>query len=191
MSKNYDIIHYIQKECDNSTVSKITTRLFTRLDGQSTYASALSASVTLVLALAMNNIPAQLILGTVEIPSIEKRFPSAWVEVNDKIYDLSIYFDTLRHPVFKEHEILIKPQINVDYDDADVEYYDFQYIDIFDMSDIARTVGKTFKAFCNESPNGDDIWCDVFYATNINQTKERFEKLQSIAENLTIKTTRN
>lgn len=190
MSKNYDIIHHIQSQCDNTTISHIVTRLFTRLDKQNIYGSALSSSIALILSFAMNNIQAQLILGTVGIPSIGKRFPSAWIEVNDKIYDLSIYFDTLRHPVLQEHNIVIKPQINVDYNNADVDYFDFQYIDIFDMSDIARTVGQSFKEFCNNSPHGDDIWCDIFYATNLNQTKERFDKLQEIASGHTIKKTR-
>ena len=187
MSKNYEIIHFIQEQAPNKTISDIITRLFTRLDAQTIYASALSTSISIVLAAALYDIKADLILGTIGIPGTGSCFPSAWVEIDGKIYDLSIYFDTLRHPVLKEHVAVVKPQINKDYNDTDLDYFDFQFSDVYELSDIKRTVDKSFKEFCNNSPNGDDIWCDILYAANLNQTQDNLNKLQNLASNILIK----
>ena len=143
------------------------------------------------MACKLHNIDAKLILGTIGLPGTSKCFPSAWVEIEDNIYDLAIYFDTLRHPVLQEEKIKILPQINVPYDEANVDYFDFQFIDIFAMSDMNRWTDKTFKEFCNNSPMGDDIWCDILYAANISQTKENYDKLQDIASNYIIKVERD
>ena len=139
MSKNYEMIHFIQQQTPNKTISDIITRLFTRLDAQTIYASALSTSISIVLAAALYDIKADLILGTIGIPGAGSCFPSAWVEIDGNIYDLSIYFDSLRHPVLKEHVSVIKPQINKDYNDTDLDYFDFQFSDVYELSDIKRT----------------------------------------------------
>lgn len=191
MSKNYEILHFIQRQSPNENIANIISRLFTRLDKQSIYGSALSTSISIVLACKLHNIDAKLILGTIGLPGTSKCFPSAWVEIKDNIYDLAIYFDTLRHPVLQEEKIKVYPQINVSYDEADIDYFDFQFIDIFAMSDINRWIDKTFKEFCNNSPMGDDIWCDILYAANISQTKENYNKLQEIASNYIIKVERD
>ena len=191
MSKNYKMIQQIRSECSNEEVSQIITRLFTRLDKQKIYASSLSTSIEVVLACKMYDIDAKLILGTIGLPKTKECFPSTWVEIDDNIYDMAIYFDSLRHPMLKEHTEVIQPQINKTYENADVDYFDFQFIDVFELSDIQKYVGSTFKEFCDNSPYGDDMWCDILYAADLLQTPENLKELQDIASNLKISKTRN
>ena len=133
MSKNYAILQQIRTQCTNANVATLLTRLFTRLDKQKIYASSLSTSIELVLACKMYDIDAKLILGTIGLPQTKECFPSSWVEIDDNIYDISIYFDSSRHPVLKEHTAVIQPQINKPYDSADVDYFDFQFVDVFEL----------------------------------------------------------
>lgn len=187
MSKNYEMINLISSQCTDPMVSTICTRLYNRLDKQKIYASALSTSIEMVIALRLHGIKANLILGTIGLPVTKECFPSAWVEIDDKIYDLAIYFDSSRHPMLKEHTTVIKPQINRDYATADVDYFDFQFPDIFEMSDMIRHIDHTAKEFCDNSPYGDDLWCDILYAADILQTSENLKKAQNIGEKIIIK----
>lgn len=191
MSKNYGIIQQMHSQCENPQVAKLITRLFTRLDKQKIYASSLSTSIEVVLACKMYDIDAKLILGTVGLPKTKECFPSTWVEIDDNIYDMAIYFDSLRHPMLKEHTDIIQPQINRTYENADVDYFDFQFVDVFELSDIHRHVNATFKEFCENSPYGDDLWCDILYAADILQTPDNLKKLQDIAAGLKVSKTRN
>ncbi len=191
MSKNYGMIQQIRNQCTDPEIAKLISRLFTRLDKQKIYASSLSTSIEVVLACKMYDIDAKLILGTIGLPESKECFPSAWVEINDNIYDLSIYFDSLRHPMLTQHTGVIQPQINKTYDNADVDYFDFQFVDVFELSDMARHVDTTFKEFCDNSPYGDDLYCDILYAADILQTPANLQKLQEIATGLKITKTRN
>ena len=191
MSKNYGMIQQIRNQCTDPEIAKLISRLFTRLDKQKIYASSLSTSIEVVLACKMYDIDAKLILGTIGLPESKECFPSAWVEINDNIYDLSIYFDSVRHPMLTQHTGVIQPQINKTYDNADVDYFDFQFVDVFELSDMARHVDTTFKEFCDNSPYGDDLYCDILYAADILQTPANLQKLQEIATGLKITKTRN
>ena len=191
MSKNYGMIQQIRNQCTDPEIAKLISRLFTRLDKQKIYASSLSTSIEVVLACKMYDIDAKLILGTIGLPESKECFPSAWVEINDNIYDLSIYFDSVRHPMLTQHTGVIQPQINKTYDNADVDYFDFQFVDVFELSDMARYVDTTFKEFCDNSPYGDDLYCDIVYAADILQTPANLQKLQEIATGLKITKTRN
>lgn len=191
MSKNYGMIQQIRNQCADPEIAKLISRLFTRLDKQKIYASSLSTSIEVVLACKMYDIDAKLILGTIGLPESKECFPSAWVEINDNIYDLSIYFDSVRHPMLTQHTGVIQPQINKTYDNADVDYFDFQFVDVFELSDMARHVDTTFKEFCDNSPYGDDLYCDILYAADILQTPANLQKLQKIATDLKITKTRN
>lgn len=191
MSKNYNMLQQIRNQCEDPMVAKLITRLFTRLDKQKIYASSLSTSIEVVLACKMYDIDAKLILGTIGLPATKECFPSSWVEIDDNIYDLAIYFDSLRHPMLKEHTAVIAPQINKTYNNAEVDYFDFQFIDVFELSDMARHIDTTFKEFCDNSPYGDDLYCDILYAADILQTPNNLKKLQDIATELKISKRRN
>lgn len=191
MSKNYEMIQEIRNQCETPEIAKVMSRLFTRLDKQKIYASSLSTSIEVVLACKMYDIDAKLILGTIGLPETKECFPSAWVEINDNIYDLAIYFDSLRHPMLTQHTSVIQPQINQTYEDAAVDYFDFQFVDVFELSDMARHIDTTFKEFCDNSPYGDDLYCDILYAADILQTPKNLKKLQEFASELKILKTRN
>lgn len=191
MSKNYTLLKQIHTECPNPELANILSRLFTRLDKQKIYASSLATSIELVLACRMYDIDAHLILGTIGLPKTKECFPSAWVEIQDNIYDLAIHFDSLRHPMLTEHTQVIQPQINKTYDNADVDYFDFQFVDVFELSDMARHIDTTFKEFCDNSPYGDDLYCDILYAADILQTPNNLKKVQELAAELKILKTRN
>lgn len=191
MSKNYSIIKQIRSDCDNEEIAQILSRLFTRLDKQKIYASSLATSIEIVLACKMYDIDAQLILGTIGLPATKECFPSAWVEIDNNIYDMAIYFDSTRHPMLTEHTSAIAPQINKSYDEADVDYFDFQFADVFELSDMHRHVDTTMKEFCDNSPYGDDLWCDILYAADVLQTPDNLKKVQDIASGIKILKTRN
>lgn len=191
MSKNYEMIQQIRSQCTDPEVAKLISRLFTRLDKQKIYASSLSTSIEVVLACKMYDIDAKLVMGTIGLPGSKECFPSSWVEIDDNIYDLAIYFDSLRHPMLTQHTGVIQPQINKTYENADVDYFDFQFVDVFELSDMARHVDTTFKEFCDNSPYGDDLYCDILYAADILQTPNNLKKLQEIAADLKILKTRN
>ena len=184
MAKNYDIIHYIQN-CMDGMDDKITNsivRMFTRLDERHCYASCLSTSITLFLAMKYLELEPKLILGTVQYQGLS--YPHAWLEHDNKIFDLATYEDIKHHPVLKERELtLITPQINISYEDAaeDICYYPFQFGDTWPMAGMKRVVGKTFEEYADEAPMFD-IFADVCYILEISETTENIEILRNIAK---------
>ena len=189
MSRNYDIIHYIQNQMtgmDDKIVSTII-RMFNRLDERHCYASALSTSISLFLAFKYLMLKPKLILGTIQYQGLS--YPHAWLELDGKIYDLATYEDIKYHPVLKERELVkIKPQINIDYEDAakEVEYYPFQFGETWGMSNMKRLVGKTFEMYAEESPMFD-IWADVCYILDIPEVLDNLDFLKAVAQLETIR----
>lgn len=189
MSRNYDIVHYIQKntaDMDPNAMSAIV-RMFNRLEDRNSYASALSTSVTLFLAMKYLKLSPKLILGTVQYQGLS--YPHAWLELNEKIFDLAIYEDIKHHPVLKERGLtIIKPQINIEYEVAAKEicYYPFQFGETWAMADMKRLVGKTFESYIDASPFAD-ILADVCYILEISEVPENLDFLRAIAKLETIK----
>jgi hypothetical protein len=185
------MIHFIQDRMigmDDKTIS-VVTRMFTRLDERKCYASALSTSITLHLAFQYLELAPKLVLGTVQFQGLS--YPHAWIELDDKIFDLATYEDILHHPVLKERDLrLINPQINIGYEDAAEEicYYPFQFGDTWPMAGMKRLVGKNFIDYAGSSPMFE-IWDDVCYILELAETKDNLEMLGTIAKVSYIKDT--
>ena len=188
MARNYKMIHFLQNEMegmDNKAASMII-RMFNRLDERKIYASALSTSVTLYLALSYIGLLPKLVLGTVQYQGLS--YPHAWIEMNDKVFDLAIYGDTRYHPMLTEsHDVkAVLPQINVGYADTnEINYYPFQFGSTWAMADMKRLVGKTLKEYADKSPVFN-IWSDVCYILELSATSGNLEKMEEIASNATI-----
>jgi hypothetical protein len=115
MARDYSMIHFIQGRTSGlrQSIATTTVRMFNRLEDRGMYASALSTSVTLFLAMKYLDLNPKLILGTIRYQGIS--YPHAWIELEEKIYDLATYEDIKHHPVLKERNLnLINPQINIE-----------------------------------------------------------------------------
>ena len=184
MARNYDMIHFIQERMagmDDKLISAVV-RMFNRLDERKIYASALSTSITLYLAFKYLDLNPSLVLGTIQYQGLS--YPHAWVELDDKIFDLATYGDIQHHPVLKERGLgLVNPMINIGYEDAAQEicYYPFQFGETWEMANMKRVVGRTFEAYADESPYFD-IYGDVCYIMEISETPENLELLRAMAK---------
>jgi hypothetical protein len=171
---------------DDKIVNAVT-RMFNRLDERKSYASALSTSVTLFLAMKYLELEPKLILGTVQFQGLS--YPHAWLELNEKIFDLSTYEDIQHHPVLKERALKeILPQINIDYEDASEEicYYPFQFGGTWELANMYKMVGKTFEEYAEASPY-IDIWADLCYILGISETPDNLNLFKAMAKLETIK----
>lgn len=191
MSKNYEIIHYIQDKSKDlgEDISNALTRMFTRLDERKCYSSALSTSITLCIALKSLGYFPRLVLGTVQYQGLS--YPHAWMELNDKVFDIATYEDIQHQPVLKDRELtLINPIINEEYEDAAeyIKYYPFQFGDTWEMSNMKRLVGKTWEIYAEESPYFD-IWGDLCYILEVSETPDNLDLFKSIAKLEIIKDT--
>lgn len=182
MSKNYEIIHYIRdnaKDLDEELVNTLT-RMFTRLDERHCYSSALSTSITLCTAFKYFGYYPKLILGTIQYQGLS--YPHAWMELDDKIFDIATYEDIQHQPVLKDRELtLINPIINISYEDAaeHIEYYPFQFGETWPMANMKRVVDKTWKEYAEEAPYFDMIG-DLCYILEISETPDNVDLLKAI-----------
>lgn len=186
--REYQIVKQIQRDEPNKLINNILKRLYTKMESNQTYSAALSSSVELFLALKYIGKNPTLILGTCGINAFS--FPHAWVELNEKIYDLSIYFDTKNNPVLKDKCNVVNPQINRTYQNADVDYFAFQFVDTWELSDLKRVVGANFKEYCDNNPN-NNMWSDICYILDISPVPEKVNKIKELAEKEIINETDN
>lgn len=180
MARNYEMIRQIRQDLADKPgeVSDIVVRMFNRLDNNNMYAAALSSCVAMIIALERKGISAQLILGTVEIDNI--RFFHAWIELDRRIIDIDIYFDTSRNPTLTDKTSVVRPQINKEYQDADIKYYAFQFDDIWKMADMKQAVDKSFTSYCNDCEDPAAIWCDIAYILNESLVKSNLTQYMDI-----------
>lgn len=191
MSKNYEIIHHIEKhmESKSSILTSAVVRMFNRLEERQCYASALSTSITLFLAMKHLGENPKLILGTIQHQGLS--YPHAWIELDDKVFDIATYQDIKHHPVFKDRELsLILPQVNIGYESAandnGMEYYPFQFCGTWELANMYKTVGKTFEEYAEASPY-IDIWADLCYILEISETPDNLNLFKAMAKLETIK----
>ena len=188
MARDYDMIHFIQERMNgmDDKLSSAVVRMFNRLEERHCYASAMSTSITLFLAMKFVGVEPRLILGTVQYQGLS--YPHAWIELDGKIFDLATYQDIKHQPVLKERNLkLINPQINISYEDASKEicYYPFQFGDTWPMANMKRLVGKTFEAYAEEAPMFD-IWADACYILEESEIPENVDFLKAVAKLETI-----
>jgi hypothetical protein len=192
MARNYDMIHLIRNRMANmdDKLASVVVRMFNRLEEHHIYAAALSTSITLHLAFQYLELKPKLVLGTVQFQGLS--YPHAWLELDDKIFDLATYFDIKNHPVLKDRNLnLINPQINVEYEDAakdGVCYYPFQFGETWEMASMKRLVGKDFVEYAGMSPMVD-IWGDLCYILELTETKDNLQLLGAMAKVSYIKDT--
>lgn len=184
MARDYQMIHFIQERMSglDDKLASIVVRMFNRLESRQLYASALSTSITLFLAFKSIGCSPKLILGTVQFQGLS--YPHAWLELNDKIFDLATYEDIRRHPVLKERDLKpIKPQINISYEDASEEicYYPFQFGETWQLASMRALVGKTFDKYIEESQNLN-IMADACYVLNKSEIPKNVNLLKDLAK---------
>ena len=187
MSRDYDTIHLIQNALNDKDdkFTDLFVRMFNRLYERKCYSSALSTSITLQLALKKLGYESTLIIGTVSYQNVA--YPHVWLEIDQKIFDIAIHLDTQFQPVLKNKEIqVVEPQINVEYNNTDIDYYAFQFYDTYIMSDLKRVVGKKYSEYIDNAPQFDII-NDICYIMDIPETKEQTDALMELAGQYTIK----
>lgn len=190
MARNYDVIHQIQSDMsmyDNKTISAVV-KMFNRVEERKSYASALSTSITLFLAMKYLGVNASVILGTLQFQNLS--YPHAWLEINGNIFDIATHIDVLHHPVLNQRNLTpVSVQIDTTYETASfdgLDYYPFQFGGTWPLADMKRMVGKTFAEYADNSPYFD-IYADVCYILDLPETKDNIEKLVEIAKTETIK----
>lgn len=188
-ARNYEAIKQIRANAAElpDEFQQILVRMFNRLDSNNMYAASLSSCVAMIIALKRKGISADLILGTVEVEGY--RFFHSWIESDEKIIDLDIYFDTLRNPTLTDKVSVVKPQVCKEYRAADIRYYAFQFDDIWKMSEMKQAVGKSFFDYCNNCSDPAEIWCDIAYILNESLIKSNLDEYMTIGKELIIKDT--
>lgn len=186
MSKDYDTLKYIKEEMEDVDEKIISTvcKMFNRLSERRCYASCLSTSVILYLAFRYLGLEPKIILGKLLVQGFG--FQHVWVELNDKIYDLAIHFDTKYHPVFIENEFKEeKPVVNANYNDLNLKYLKWTFDDTWVMTNLYKMVGKTLEEYIDEAPV-DDLFRDACYILDISETKDNLDKLREISKEVKI-----
>ena len=182
MSKDYEMIRYIRdkaKDLDEELVN-VLIRMFNRLDSRHCYSSALSTSITLCTAFKYLGYYPKLVLGTIQYQGLS--YPHAWMEMDDKIFDIATYEDIKYQPVLKDRGLTsVNPMINIEYEDAAqwIEYYPFQFGDTWPMANMKRVVDKTWKEYAEEAPYFDMIG-DLCYILEISEVPKNVDQLKDI-----------
>ena len=189
MGHDYNKIHFIQEQMSNidDKLTATIVRMSNRLSERQIYASALSTSVTLFLAMKYLQLSPTLILGTIQYQGLS--YPHAWVELDDKIYDLATHEDIQYHPVLKDRDLKpVDPMVNIGYEEASEEvcYYPFQFGGTWELANMYKTVGKTFETYIDESLNVD-VLADVCYILEISEVPENLDFLRAVAKAETIR----
>jgi hypothetical protein len=184
MARDYNIIHFIQNRMDgmDEKLTSTVVRMYNRLEERACYASALSTSITLFLAMKYLRLEPKLILGTIQYQNLS--YPHAWIELDDKIYDLATHEDIKYHPVLQDRELtLVDPQINIGYEEAskDICYYPFQFGGTWELANMYKKVGKTFETYADESPY-IDIWADTCYILEISEVPNNLDFFRAAAQ---------
>lgn len=184
MSRDYNTIHYIQermKGLDPKLISAIA-RMHNRLEERQIYSSALSTSITLFLTMKYLEFDPKLILGTIQYQGLS--YPHAWIELDDKIFDLATYQDIKFHPVLKDRGLKqINPTVNIGYEEASehIRFYPFQFGGTWELANMYKMVGKTFEKYIDESLY-IDVLADACYILNISEVPENLDFLKAIAK---------
>lgn len=189
MARDYDVIHCIQDQMTslNPQLTSAVVRMHNRITERQLYASALSTSVTLFLAMKCLKLSPKLILGTIQYQGLS--YPHAWIELDDKIFDLATHQDIKCHPVLKDRELeSVSPMINIGYEEASatIRYYPFQFGGTWELANIYKAVGKTLEKYMDESLY-IDILADACYILELPETPENLDMLREIAKLETIR----
>lgn len=189
MARNYEMIHFLRDRMagmDDKLIAAVV-RMYNRLEERMIYSSALSTSITLFLAMKYLELEPKLILGTIQFQGLS--YPHAWIELDEKIFDLATHEDIKYHPVLKDRDLrLVKPMINIDYEDAAEEicYYPFQFGGTWELANMYKMVGKTFETYIDEALYVD-ILADVCYILEVSEVPENLDFLRAVAKLETIK----
>jgi hypothetical protein len=184
MARDYDIIHFIQERmlALDDKLTSVIVRMYNRLEERQIYASALSTSITLFLAMKYLGLEPKLILGTIQYQNLS--YPHAWIELDEKIFDLATHEDIKYHPVLQDRELtLVDPQINIGYEEAskDICYYPFQFGGTWELANMYKKVGKTFETYADESPY-IDIWADTCYILEVSEVPDNLDFFRAVAQ---------
>ena len=164
--KNYDMIHLIQKAGLDKDAESVVVRAFNKMNDCQDHCGCLTISVSICLALEYLKFSPKLCIGKFWVNGHD--FYHAWVELNEKIIDVAIYGNTAYSPFWQDG--IVKPQINVSYDDADITYEPFTFDDDFKDADISEMVGKSFFYYCDHAPKHNAIWNLILYFLDTSST---------------------
>lgn len=181
MSKDYETIHLIQEQMEDvgDELTNLVVRMYNRLEKKQRYASGLSTSITLFLAMKYLGYNPLLILGTVRFQGVS--FPHAWLDLYGNIVDIAIAEDTKYHPVLSEKVKPVKVQCCRSYDEAELDYFDFQFSDMWPMHGMKQVVGKTLAEYIN-SAEEIDILAEVCDILNISAIVDNGKKIYEMAK---------
>ena len=161
MSKDYETIHLIQEQMEDvgDELTNLVVRMYNRLEKKQRYASGLSTSITFQ--------------GV--------SFPHAWLDLYGNIVDIAIAEDTKYHPVLSEKVKPVKVQCCRSYDEAELDYFDFQFSDMWPMHGMKQVVGKTLAEYIN-SAEEIDILAEVCDILNISAIVDNGKKIYEMAK---------
>ena len=144
----------------------------------------MSTSAVLYLSFKYLGLNPKIILGKLLIQGFG--FQHVWIELDERIYDLAIHFDTKHHPVFIENEFKEEPPVvNKKYENTNSKYLKWTFDDTWVMTNLYKMVGKTLEEYIDEAPV-DDLFRDACYVLDISETKERLDKLRRFAKEIKI-----
>lgn len=181
MSKDYETIHLIQAQMKDvpGDITDLIVRMYNRLENKKRYASGLSTSITMFLAMKHLGYNPLLILGTVRFQGIS--FPHAWLELDGKIIDIAIAEDTKYHPVLSDKVKPVQVQCYQSYDNAELDYFDFQFSEMWPMHGMKQVVGKNLAEYINMAED-IDILAEVCSILNISAIVDNGKKIYEMAQ---------
>lgn len=185
MSRNYEVIHYIQdqlKEFDNNALTKSVTKLFEKLYNSMMHDACVYATVMLYVIFKYYRIDSTIVYGIAgyESKEYDYKFYHVWLEVNGKIVDLAI-FGNINYSPRMLYMQLDKPIVNETYASAkekNIIYKRYETDKNWKNCKIAVADNETIRQYCDNAPQ--NFWQHICSYLGIGGTPKNVNKLKEL-----------
>lgn len=180
MTEKYDCINHIKKnlsEYDNRKLTSVVTKAFNRMYDIQEPDGCLSTSTQIVTCLQYLGYDAKLIVGQM-YDETNHGFYHTWVELNDKIIDISGYGNT-NWSQFYPGKPWLYPTINESYDESPVSYHRFEFDKDWPNSQMSMADGWSISKYFDGSTR-KCLWqftCDLLDISLITKNKQRLKNI--------------
>lgn len=183
MTTKYDCINHIKEnllEYDNRKLTSVVTNAFNRMYKDKEPDGCLSISTQIVACLQYLGYDAKLIIGQVYNETNDS-FYHAWVELDNKIIDVSGYGNSNWSPLYFGKPWLY-PVINELYEESkasEVDYHKFEFDEDWLESQISVAEGWSITKYFDGSPR-KCLWqlsCDLLGMSLIIKNKQRLKDI--------------
>ncbi len=154
MSRDYEALHIIQKQCDDNNITSplkdYLQRAFNLICDNRVGDDCLSTTVALFVLCRMNGIDAKICYGLCETDR-NRKYYHAWLEIDGKIIDLAIY-GNLHFSPYQLEASCSNPVVMESYDYKPMHYGKFVFENDWSEAAIYAVDKDTIRDYIKNAP---------------------------------------